>query len=360
MACREFGRSHNLARRTTQASQVVRAGCGTVSVYGASGIVDYVDSWLFDETTLLISEDGENLRTRKTPIAFLASGRYWVNNHAHVLVAADDYDLSFLNYAMQVIDIVGYLTGSTQPKLTAANLSKICVQVPAQDEQQRIAAALRALDDLIEANRVRVAKLEELARAIAATSTNNVPLAQYAWAAEPKQVKPSGLVEHYSVPAFDNGAEPEQVDGTGIQSNKLPLTEPCVLVSRLNPKWERCWMAYPGVNAVASTEFVPLVGAGASPEEVWAVTSSPAFWDQMRSHVTGTTGSHQRVDKAAVLTLAVPDVRDLRDSTRQQIATVVRSARAAREEIAELTRARDDLLPLLMSGKVRVADVEAA
>jgi type I restriction enzyme S subunit len=149
---------------------------------------------------------------------------------------------------------------------------------------------------------------------------------------------------------------PEHVAGDQIQSNKLPLTEPCVLVSRLNPKWERCWMAYPGANAVASTEFVPLTGRQAAAEEVWAVASATEFWDQMRTQVTGTTGSHQRVDKAAVLTLPVPDVRSLPQLARRQVIAYVQSAHALREEIVDLTRARDELLPLLMSGKVRVSE----
>jgi type I restriction enzyme S subunit len=75
--------------------------------------------------------------------------------------------------------------------------------------------------------------------------------------------------------------------------------------------------------------------------------------------VTGTTGSHQRVDKAAVLKLVVPDVRGLTKLTRKHIVSLVHMAQASRDEIAELTRTRDGLLALLMSGKVRVADVEA-
>jgi type I restriction enzyme S subunit len=77
----------------------------------------------------------------------------------------------------------------------------------------------------------------------------------------------------------------------------------------------------------------------------------------MRALVTGTTGSHQRVDKEAVLTLMVPDVRQLPGVDRQHIVDLVRGARDARDEIADLTRVRDELLPLLMSGRVRVREV---
>lgn len=240
--------------------------------------------------------------------------------------------------------------------IRSSDLARLGVPVPRIDEQRRIASVLGAFDDLIEANRLQVVRLEQLARMVAASSPEDVELGEFARALDSRQVRPAGPVEHYSLPAFDEGAEPERVDGGQIQSNKLALTEPCVLISRLNPRWERCWMAYPGANAVASTEFVPLVGREATPEEVWAVTSAPAFWEHMRTHVTGTTGSHQRVDKSAVLTLTVPDVRTLDKSTRRHVQHVVRGARAVRDEIAELTRARDELLPLLMSGQVRVSE----
>lgn len=330
---------------------------GLYPYYGASGIVDYVDSWLFDETTLLVSEDGENLRSRKTPIAFLASGKYWVNNHAHVLRAADGYNLRFLSYVLQATHINGYLTGSTQPKLTARNLSEIQFHAPEFDEQCRIASVLTALDDLIDADRLQALALGELARQLTAQVEATVRLDGLAKFPKIQQVRPAGQVEHYSLPAYDSGPSPEIIDGSEIKSSKIPLQTPTVLVSRLNPKWDRCWLAYPKGNAVASTEFVPLVGdTGVSTEEIWAVTSSADYWEQMRSRVTGTTGSHQRVDKAEVLRLEVPDIRSLPTETRDHIVGAVQMIQSCQEEISDLIRIRDKLLPLLMSGKVRVSE----
>lgn len=246
--------------------------------------------------------------------------------------------------------------GSTVAHINVADVREIPVVVPPLEEQRRIALILSSFDDLIETDRSQIFILEELARTIANQSEHIVPLAQFAAVVAPKQVRPFGTVEYYSLPAFDERSVPEIVDGSVIQSNKLPLNEPCVLISRLNPKWARCWMVYPGTNAVASTEFVPLIGIGAAPEEVWAVTSASPFWQQMRSHVTGTTGSHQRVDKAAVPALGVPDVRTLSYRARNQVENLVRAAQAIRGEIDDLMRTRDELLPLLMSGKVRVSE----
>ena len=73
---------------------------GSYPYYGASGIVDHVDAYLFDGEYLLIAEDGENLRTRQTPVAFLARGKFWVNNHAHIVRANQEADTRFLMYAL--------------------------------------------------------------------------------------------------------------------------------------------------------------------------------------------------------------------------------------------------------------------
>jgi predicted nucleotidyltransferase len=103
---------------------------GPYPYYGASGIVDRVDGYLFDGEYLLIGEDGENLRTRQTPIAFMAKGKFWVNNQAHIVRGNHRADTRFLSYVLSQIDISGYLTGSTMPKLTQGNLNRLPVVVP--------------------------------------------------------------------------------------------------------------------------------------------------------------------------------------------------------------------------------------
>ena len=139
---------------------------GPFPYYGASGIVDHVDDYLFDGKYLLIAEDGENLRTRQTPIAFLASGKFWVNNHAHIVTGNERADTSFLMYALRHIGIDAYLTGAVMPKLTQGNLNRIEVTHPPIREQRAIAGVLGALDDKIEQNRRTARELERLAQAI--------------------------------------------------------------------------------------------------------------------------------------------------------------------------------------------------
>lgn len=139
---------------------------GPFPYYGASGVVDHVDGFLFDGEYLLVAEDGENLRTRKTPVAFLARGKFWVNNHAHIVRGNSEADTRFLMYALSSSDISGYLTGSTMPKLTQANLNRIPLLSPPLPEQRAIAHILGTLDDKIELNRRMNETLEAMARAL--------------------------------------------------------------------------------------------------------------------------------------------------------------------------------------------------
>ena len=139
---------------------------GLYPYYGASGVVDHVDSFLFDGEYLLVAEDGENLRTRTTPVAFLADGKFWVNNHAHIVRGNSKANTRFLMYALTELDISGYLTGSTMPKLTQGNMNRIPVPLPPLPEQRAIAHILGTLDDKIELNRRMNETLEGMARAL--------------------------------------------------------------------------------------------------------------------------------------------------------------------------------------------------
>jgi len=103
---------------------------GKYPYYGASGIVDYVADYIFDEDILLISEDGANLLMRSTPIAFSVSGKVWVNNHAHV-VRFDDMGLQkYIEISFSMIDISNQITGSAQPKLNQAKLNAMLFPIP--------------------------------------------------------------------------------------------------------------------------------------------------------------------------------------------------------------------------------------
>ncbi len=121
---------------------------GQYPYYGASGIVDYVDEYIFDGDYLLVSEDGANLLARSTPIAFSVSGKNWVNNHAHVL-KFDTYELQrYVEIYLNSIDLSKYISGGAQPKLNQDNLNKIPIPVPESDQVKYIVGILDRFDAL--------------------------------------------------------------------------------------------------------------------------------------------------------------------------------------------------------------------
>ena len=115
---------------------------GEYPYYGASGVIDHVDQYLFDGRYLLVSEDGANLTARTKPIAFEATGRFWVNNHAHVLTALSGVSQRYLMYLIDQSSLDGLVTGTAQPKITQRNLVKIPVPLPQLEEQERIVEIL--------------------------------------------------------------------------------------------------------------------------------------------------------------------------------------------------------------------------
>jgi type I restriction enzyme S subunit len=115
---------------------------GDIPYYGASGIVDYVSDFIFDEDLLCVSEDGANLLARTYPIAFSISGKTWVNNHAHVLRFKNFSTQKFVEIYLNSIRVDNYVSGMAQPKLNQAMLNKIPIPVPPLPEQQRIVSVL--------------------------------------------------------------------------------------------------------------------------------------------------------------------------------------------------------------------------
>lgn len=139
---------------------------GPYPYYGASGIVDSIDRYIFDGTYLLISEDGENLRTRKTPIAFKAHGKFWVNNHAHILSEKEEGALDYLEYYFSALDLDPYITGAVQPKLNKANLDSIEIPFPDKKTRLFINSTLNSLTQKVAINNKLNQTLEQMAQAL--------------------------------------------------------------------------------------------------------------------------------------------------------------------------------------------------
>lgn len=144
---------------------------GEFPYYGASGIVDYVADYIFDGDTLLVSEDGANLLARSTPIAFSVSGRYWVNNHAHILKFGSMATQKFVEFYLESIPLDEYITGAAQPKLNQKALNSIPIPIPATLDEQaevvdRLERGMEQSEQLHGVYKRKLATLDELKQSL--------------------------------------------------------------------------------------------------------------------------------------------------------------------------------------------------
>lgn len=395
------------ARRVPLSSRERARRPGPYPYYGATGIMDYVDDFLFEGLHLLIAEDGSVETERGTPFLQLVDGRFWVNNHAHVLRGESDEDTRYLFYALSTMQIRPFMTGSVQAKLSQANLNRIRVPYPEPAARRAIAHVLGTLDDKIELNRRMNETLEAVARAtfrswfvdfdpVRAKAEGRDPpgmdaetaalfpdgfedsplgrlpkgwqtgavadLAELSRDALNPTAFPTEMFAHFSIPAFDEGHVAKVETGDQIRSNKLIVPPDSVLLSKLNPRFPRVWL--PVVDgsqrAICSTEFLVAVPRRpTTPSYLYALFSSGHFLDRFATLVTGTSGSHQRVKPSDLLSMSVviPTAAVVERFTSIANPLYLRTQAALKESLA-LAALRDALLPKLISGQIRVKDAE--
>ncbi|ABU70107.1 restriction endonuclease subunit S [Vibrio campbellii] len=134
--------------------------------YGASGIIDYVKDYIFDEEMILLSEDGANIIDRNYRVCFLASGQYWVNNHAHVLKAKQGNNNLFLCESLERLRYDKYNTGTAQPKINQDVCRNLPVYITDNDEQEIIGNYFQKLDTLINQHQQKHDKLSNLKKSM--------------------------------------------------------------------------------------------------------------------------------------------------------------------------------------------------
>jgi type I restriction enzyme, S subunit len=368
----------DVKRRPVKESERIR---GQYPYYGASGIVDFVDSYIFDGEHLLIAEDGENLRTRQTPYVFRATGKFWVNNHAHVLTGNHRALTRYLEYALLATDIGGFLSGAVMPKLTQANLNKIEVPEPTLPEQRSIVGALGSLDDRIELLRETNATLEGIAQAlfkswfvdfdpVHAKSEGRTPEGMDAATAalfpdtfqdSPLGPIPTGWtvrrVEELMTLAYGKalkapdrrpGEVPVYGSGGVIGLHDAPLISgPGVIVGRKGTVGSVYW---------EDRDFFPI-------DTVFFVEAhSPlAFCHHVLSGLgleeMNTDGAVPGLSRSNVYRLQVAVARDEILASFQDVAMTVRGSISKNSESAlTLGKIRDELLPRLISGRLRLTE----
>jgi type I restriction enzyme S subunit len=379
---------------------------GSYPYYGASGIVDYIDDYLFDGEYLLVAEDGENLRTKKIPIAFLAKGRFWVNNHAHILQGSDKADTRFLMYALQSADVAGYITGSTMPKLTQTNLDRIPIPTPPLPEQRAIAHILGTMDDKIELNRRMNETLEAMARAIFKSwFVDFDPVRAKMEGREtglPKEIEdlfpdsfedselgeiPRGWGVRSTGEAFElnpseklpKGKNSPYLDMSAIPTQsswpESPIYRPFVsgskfrngdtLFARITPCLENGKTAYIqclGEEQVGwgSTEFIVIRPKAPFPKEFgYLLARNNAFREHAIQCMSGTSG-RQRVQLNSIAAFKILRPCDqILMAFEVAIRQWFKLIKVNSELIGVLNQMRDALLPQLLSGQIRVQDASS-
>lgn len=289
-----------------------------------------------------------------------------VSQHVAIIRTSEDLDSRFLQRFLvhpgTKRHLLAISDGGTRKALTKAHIQGLMVPVPPIERQRAIAEVLGALDDKIAANSRLIASAEALmitSAALAMGMTTVGSLAAHSTAALPPD-RFDEEVAHFSLPAFDVDARPDVTTGASIKSNKFLVDQPSVLMSKLNPRIPRVWNvpALPSHMALASTEFVVLRPQSLDPSVLWATLARPEVSSSLNEKVGGTSGSHQRVKPAELMSLPIRDPRSLPADTLKAIASLGLVVHARREERAQLGKLRDALLPELISGKVTIKDAE--
>lgn len=137
---------------------------GPYPYYGANGLQDYIDNYIFDDELVLLAEDGGNFGSKDKPIAYRVSGKCWVNNHAHVLKPKQNLDVDYLCYSLMYYDVSGLVNGATRQKLTQADMKKIEISLPKFEEQKKIVKILDKLNEIINKRQQQLKKLDEIVK----------------------------------------------------------------------------------------------------------------------------------------------------------------------------------------------------
>jgi type I restriction enzyme S subunit len=281
----------------------------------------------------------------------------------------------FLYYLLKFDNakLSGLAAGTTQQNLLIRDLKTFSVQVPPLREQHGIVHILGTLDDKIELNRRMNKMLEEIAQAIFKSwfvdfDQNNTvidlddgivgDLVSISRDSIAPGEFPEEIFDHYSIPAYDEGRKPKPEKGNTIKSNKFIVKPDSVLISKLNPRIPRIWL--PDLRgksrSICSTEFLVMEPKkGVTQEFLFCFFSNKEFFRNFATMVTGTSGSHQRVKPEGLLAMStVIPPRELINDFTKIIAPLFKRIKNNIAESSTLAALRNVLLPKLMSGEVRV------
>lgn len=360
-----FQRGHDLPKTKMRGN--------TYPVVGSNGIIGYHDEYTTEMPSITIGRSGNVGKP------FLVKGRSWSHNTTLYIKEYKNIDPIFVFYFLQTLNLESYAGGSAVPTLNRNHIHTLEVRVPCDiKEQHKIALLLSMLDEKIDKNRTINDNLTQQARSLyqawfvdyepfggsAPSDWSNVSLGQVAimktdsWS----PIKnPDDVVEHYSIPAYDEQHYPVFESATDIKSNKYILTPDSVMISKLNPDTKRIWRPMClSVNPVCSTEFIVYEARKKDQKDfIYSILDSVPFFNFLCAHTTGSTNSRQRATPKATLDFSfqLPPDNVIKDFC--QLVTPMYDLIASNIiENQSLAQTRDSLLPRLMSGELDVSNLD--
>ena len=338
---------------------------GTFRYYGAQGVIDHVDDYIYDGTYLLIAEDGENLKSKKQNIAQVVDGQFWVNNHAHIVQGNEQCDTRFLCYLINSMDLSGYVTGSAQPKLSQANLNAVTLSLPTLAEQKRIVEYLYILDQKIDVNRQINDNLADLLQTVYQERFGDTSLIANqgilsdicSYSRDKVAVSELNVSTYFSTENMLSGK------AGSTEATSLPTTSQTTachkgdtLISNIRPYFKK--IVYCEDNCGCSTDvlcFTP------SQPRYSAYLFSTLYADKFFAFmVAGSKGTKMpRGDKQQIMTYPVvlPSEEELAgfNTIASPLLEQIYSNSAENKRLSIL---RDTLLPKLMSGEIDVSAIQ--
>ena len=364
---------------------------GIFPYYGASGIIDYIDDYIFNGRYLLIAEDGENLKSRKLPVAFFAEGKFWVNNHAHIVKGIDGKLLDeFLKYWFSCNDISGYITGTAQPKLSQSNLKEIKIDLLDYEGQKNVTRIIKNYDDLVDNNNKRIRILEEMAQTIYTEWFVNF---RFPGHEDVKFVdcELGKIPEGWSVKTFEEfveinpaykvqGVEKPYFEMADININTLVIKNFSktkknnigskfmnrdTIFPRISPSLENGKGGYvlgldENVVGLGSTEFIIFHGQENYEEYVYLLSRDKNFRDNAVKSMVGASG-RQRVQSGCFESyrIVLPS-NEIAGMFSKLVRPMFDMAYTYRDKNSYLADTRDLLIPKLISGEIDVSELDIA
>ena len=324
---------------------------GAFRYFGAQGVIDYVDDYIFDGKYLLIAEDGENLKSKRQNIAQIVEGKFWVNNHAHIVQCNDKCILEYLAYLINGKDVSGYITGSAQPKLSQANLNAMEFDIPSIKEQQDILSILLPIEQKIRINKEINNNLEQQAQAIFDSMFPNITNGENTIGDTITPKRGKGLLSKNAVfgnvPVVAGGLEPSTYHNTA--NTKAPVL--AISASGANAGFVSLWN-------------IPIWSSDSSFIDS-SMTDDVYFWyvllkkrqREIYDSQTGSAQPHIYPQHIAAMPISDLNFDDVRNYT-SIVTPIFEMIGHNKDENTQLAIIRDALLPKLMSGELDVSDID--